>query len=209
MSAAGAGARRHVRQGRDARRAQAGAQHVRAHASAVAALSPGAQDRRADARAGARPARHREHLAHGADDVRADHRRVRAGAGGVRLRVRLALRRDRAGDDRALPVVHGAGHQLAHQDPPHHERERHRGQHQGDRQPAQLRDRQVFRRRGARGAALRPVDGGLRAGEHQGLHLAGRAQRRAGGDLHHRADAVHGDGGPRRGCRAAARSASS
>ena len=54
-------------------------------------------------------------------------------------------------------------HRLAHQDPPHHERERHRRQHQGDRQPAQLRDGQVLRRRGARGAALRPVDGRLRA----------------------------------------------
>ena len=58
---------------------------------------------------------------------------------------------DRRRHDRALPVVHGAGHRLAHPDPPHHERERHRGQHQGHRQPAQLRDRQVFRRRGARG----------------------------------------------------------
>ena len=40
-------------------------------------------------------ARHREHHAHDADDVRADHRRVRAGAGGAALRVRLALRRRR------------------------------------------------------------------------------------------------------------------
>ena len=57
-----------------------------------------------------------------------------------------------AGDDRALSLVHGAGHRLAHPDPPHHERERHRGQHQGHRQPAQLRDRQILRRRAARGA---------------------------------------------------------
>ena len=79
--AAGAGARRHVRQGCPARRAQARAQHLRAHAPALAALPPGAQDRRPHARARARPARHREHHAHDADDVRADDRRVRAGAG--------------------------------------------------------------------------------------------------------------------------------
>ena len=91
---------------------------------------------------------------------------------------------DRAGDDRALPLVHGAGHRLAHPDPPHHERERHRGQHQGHRQPAQLRDRQILRRRAARGAALRPLDGRLRAGQRQELHLARRPQHRAGGDLH-------------------------
>ncbi len=42
------------------------------------------------------------------------------------------------------------------------ERERHRRQHQGDRLAAQLRDGQVFQRRGARGAALRPLHGALR-----------------------------------------------
>jgi len=43
-----------------------------------------------------------------------------------------------------------------------HERQRQRRQRQGDRFAAQLRDRQVFRRRGARGAALRPRHGALR-----------------------------------------------
>ncbi len=83
--AAGASARRHVRQGRDARRAQAGALDVRTYAPFVAAVSSGEENRRADAHSGARPRWHRKHLAHGADDadpddrrVCADHRRVRA-----------------------------------------------------------------------------------------------------------------------------------
>ena len=91
--AAGADARRHVRQGRDARGAQAGAQHLRAHAPPVAALPSGAQDGRPDARARARPHRHREHHAHDADDAAADHRRVLAGHRRLRHRIRLALRR--------------------------------------------------------------------------------------------------------------------
>ena len=78
-------------------------------------------------------------------------------------------------------------------DPPLDERERHRRQHQGDRQPAQFRDRQIFRRRGARGGALRQVDGALRAPERAHLCLAGGAQRRAGGDLHHRPGRRDGD----------------
>ena len=50
---------------------------------------------------------------------------------------------------------------IAH--PPQDERQRHRRQHQGDRLAAQLRDGEIFRRRGARGQALRPLDGALRA----------------------------------------------
>ena len=49
---------------------------------------------------------------------------------------------------------------------------------------AQLRDGEIFQRRGARGRALRPVDGALRRRERQVLHVARRAQCRAGGDLH-------------------------
>jgi ATP-binding cassette, subfamily B, heavy metal transporter len=55
----------------------------------------------------------------------------------------------------ALRVVHLCRHRMAHQHPPRHERGRHRRQHQGHRQPAQLRDGEVFRQRGARGAPLR------------------------------------------------------
>ena len=65
---------------------------------------------------------------------------------------------------------------------------------------AQLRDREIFRRRGARGAALRPHHGALRGRERQGLHLARGAQCRAGGDL-------HASGSPPRWCCACSASA--
>ena len=56
-----------------------------------------------------------------------------------------------------LSRLHHDRHQLADRHPPLDERKRHRRQHQGDRQPAQFRDGQVFRRRGARNGALRQV----------------------------------------------------
>ena len=68
-----------------------------------------------------------------------------------------------------------------------HERQRQRRQRQGDQFAAQLRDRQIFLRRGARGQALRPLDGALRGRERQGLYLARRAQCRPGHRLHRRA----------------------
>ena len=100
--------------------------------------------------------------------------------------VRLALRRGGHRDRRRLSRLHDDRHQLAHRHPPFDERKRHRRQHQGDRQPAQFRDGQVFRRRGARSGALRQVDGALRAPERAHLRLAGGAQRRPGGHFHHR-----------------------
>ncbi len=195
--AAGAGARGAVRQGRALCRAQAGAQHLRAHAPPLAPLPSGAQDRRADARARARSGRHREHHAHDVDDVRADARGVRAGAWRADVRVRLALCRRRGRHDRPLSLVHGGSDRLAHQDPPHHERERQRRQHQGHRQPPQLRDGQVFRCRGARGQALRSLGRGLRRGQHQELHLACRPQCRAGRHLCRSPHRLHADGRPR------------
>ena len=57
------------------------------------------------------------------------------------------------GHRRALHVVHLLRDRLAHRHPPPDERQRHRRQHQGDRLAAQLRDGEVFRRRGARGAS--------------------------------------------------------
>ena len=66
------------------------------------------------------------------------------------------------GHGRALHVVHLLRHRVAHRHPPPHERQRQRRQHQGDRLAAQLRDGEVLRRRGARGAPLRPRDGALR-----------------------------------------------
>ena len=50
---------------------------------------------------------------------------------------------------------------LAHPASARDEHAQHRGQHEGGRQPAQLRDRQIFRERGARGGTLRPRAAGL------------------------------------------------
>ena len=57
---------------------------------------------------------------------------------------------------------------------------------------AQLRDSQIFLRRGARGQALRCLDGALRRRQRQGLHLARGAQCRAGDRVYHRACGGHG-----------------
>ena len=65
--------------------------HLRSHARIVAALSPRAQDRRPDARAGARPPRHRGHRADGDPATGADHRRGHADHGRAAVAVRLAL----------------------------------------------------------------------------------------------------------------------
>ncbi len=97
----------------------------------------------------------------------------------------------------------------AHRHPPRDERKRHRGQHQGDRQPVELRDGQVLRQRGARGTPLRHLHGALRAGGDQDLPFARRAQHRPGADLHRRHDGVHAAGGARHHRRRVTRSASS
>ena len=73
--------------------------------------------------------------------------------------VRRQLPRRAGRHDLALPLLHHQGLELAHLDPPRHERERHRRQLQGDRQPAQLRDGEVLRQRGDGGRPLRRVDG--------------------------------------------------
>ena len=54
------------------------------------------------------------------------------------------------------------------------ERERQRGQHQGGRQPAELRDGEIFRQRGARGAPLRRGAAALRegGGARRGISLS-------------------------------------
>ena len=130
---AAAMARRCVRQGRDARGAQACVSHLRAHARAVAALPPRAQDRWSDAHARARPRRHRDHGAHGDPAAGSDHRRGRAGRRRAALLFRLALRAGNGVRRRGLHVLHLHRDRVADRHPPPHERVRHRGQHQGDR----------------------------------------------------------------------------
>ena len=163
-----------------------------AHASPVAALPSRAQDRRPDPRARARPQRHRGAVAALRAAAHPDGARVRAGDRHPDLAVRLALCRGRAGDGRDLSRLHLPGDRVAHRDPQAHERVGYRRQHQGGRLAPELRDREVFRRRGARDRALRPLDGALRARLDRDLHLACRAQRRPGGDLHGRHDDHHG-----------------
>ncbi len=107
--------------------------HLRPHAPAVAALSSGAAHRRPVAHHRARHQGHRDdrplhHAEHGADHprIRADHRHLR-----LHLWLEICGRRRR--HRLALCLVHGQGQRLAHLDPPRHERQRHRRQHQGDR----------------------------------------------------------------------------
>ena len=72
---------------------------------------------------------------------------------------------------------------------------------------AELRDGEIFQRRGARGHPLRPLDGALRARQRQDLYLAGGAQYRAGDHLHRRPHRDHADVRDRRPQRQATRSA--
>ena len=73
-------------------------------------------------------------------------------------------------------------HRVAHALPPHDERARLEGEHARDRQPAQLRDGQVLRQRGVRGAPLRrePAALGEGGGEEPdvavGCSTSGRAR---------------------------------
>ena len=80
------------------------------------------------------------------------------------------------------------GLRLAHLHPPRDERQRHGGQHQGDRFAAELRDGEIFRQRGDGSQALRPVDGALRGIGDRRLDLARLAELRPGRDLRHRHD---------------------
>ena len=73
----------------------------------------------------------------------------RGGAAGRRaaVAVRLALCRRRPDHGRGLHVLHLSRDRVADRDPPQDERFRHRGEHQGDRLAAELRDGEIFQRR--------------------------------------------------------------
>ena len=83
-------------------------------------------------------------------------------AGRAHVAFRLALRGGDRRSRRALPGLDLQRHRMAHRHPPQDERQRHRRQRQGDRFASQLRDGEVFQRRGARGRPLRPRHGALR-----------------------------------------------
>ncbi len=128
-----ASARRDLRRCRDERRAPSRGRCLRPSPRPVDALSPRAQDRRADPRAGARPQRHRDADAHGHAQRRTDRAGILADPRDHVLPVRLALRRHRRNDHRRLSGLYGVGDQLAHRHPPLDERKRFRRQRQGDR----------------------------------------------------------------------------
>ena len=100
----------------------------------------------------------------------------------------IAITRDGA---RALRRGDDPHHRLAHGLPPADERARLEGEHARDRQPAQLRDGQVFRQRGLRGAPLRREHAALGEGGGEEPDVAVVPQRHAERDHRHRRDADH------------------
>ena len=159
MQAARPIARRRFREGLLPRAARDRGRDLPSPACAVAALSSRAAHRRALAHH--RPRHQSDRPADDAGDLQhlPDHP-----AAGVHLRTDVVavecLVRGRNGrDDRRLYAVHLCGDALAHAYPPRHERFGQRGEHQGGGQSAELRDGEIFQRRGARGKALRRLDG--------------------------------------------------
>ena len=192
-------ARRGVRPRHAARHPARGARRVPAPAQPVAALPPRAPDRRDDARHRARHARDLDLIVLFIIFHNSSHPGVRACRGGAAQEVRLALRRGHLRRGRRLHRVHGAGHRVAHGDPPARQRARLEGQHARHRQPAELRDGEVLRQRGVRGAALRREPAGLRSGGGEERGFARPAQHRP--ELDHRrcGDGADAAGGRRRG----------
>ena len=102
----------------------------------------------------------------------------------MRRAVELLQRLVRAGHvrhDRRLYRLHDGRHRMAHQVPPDDERDRQRGVDQGDRQPLELRDGQVFRQRGARGAPLRSRARSATSAPRSGARAACRCSTSARG----------------------------
>ena len=187
-------ARRAVRQGAAARGAHRRAAHLRASARAQPALPSRPADRCAGPRDRPRLAGHPVGAAARGVQRGADGDRAAAGHRDHLAPVRLALRRDHLRRGGELRRLHHELRHLALAHPPHDERHRQRCQHEGARQPAELRDGEVFRQRAARGCALRRGAGTLRARRGAGAGVAQSAEHRPG--VHHRrgADADHADG---------------
>ena len=147
----------------------------------------------------ARRQRRRHHRAHGGAQLDPDRGRAAHDLGPCRLVFRLDLRGGRAGSRSASMSAFtfwASERRIAiRRDMNESDTE---APLEGGRQPAQLRDGQIFRQRGARGAPLRFLHGALREGGDPDLHLARRAQHRPGGDLHHRHRHLHAARGARR-----------
>ncbi len=138
-------AQRRLRQGHAARGAPAGAVGVSPCSRAGLALSSRAPHRRIVAGDRARHRRHRVPAVLSAVQHRPDLCRNPAGLRHPVAALQLDLCRRHLGDDRALHRLYLSGDRLAGALSPRHERAQQRGQHQGDRQPVELRDRQIFR----------------------------------------------------------------
>ncbi len=184
-------ARRRLRPRGAARGAAGRARGVPAPAQPQPALPPRAPDRRRVAR---HRARHPRHLDPALVPAVLDHPgdpRVRPGGDGPARQVRLALRRGHVRRGRGLHHLHDPGERVADRDPPHRERARLEGEHARHRLAAELRDGQVLRQRGVRGAALRREPAALRVGGGEERGVARVAEHRP--EPHHRPrrDAPH------------------
>ena len=167
-SRAGAGlrraARRGLRQGGAARDPQCGARDLPASARAVAALPSRPADRRPVARHRARHQGDRVPALLLLFSILPTIVEIALVSGILWWMFDWRFAAVTLVDRARLCRLHLRHHRMAPQIPSRHERERQRGQHQGDRQPAQLRDGQVFRQRGPRGAPLRRGLARLREG---------------------------------------------
>ncbi len=175
-----------VRKGRAACGAKARGPGLPPHPRPQPALPSGTAHRLADQN---RRAGHEEHrhdalfppLQHCADGDRADRylrhllREIRCGPG-----------RRHAGNGGDLHRLHSQGHRLASADSARHERGRQQGDRPRRRLLAELRNRQIFRRRGARSEALRRGDCRLHQRRRPQRDLARLAQHRP--ESHHELD---------------------
>ncbi len=186
-----ADARRGLRAGGPAGAAADRAGDLPPHPRAVDALPHHPQDRRPEPhhRAGGQGRR-----------LRPAHPRVLDRSAGARTHpdgrhplgaLRRLVSRGGDADDRPLRLVHLPSDRVAREDPQGDERPGHRGQPEGHRFAPELRNCQVFRRRGMGGGPLRPLDDRLRGGGGQDQQLARVPQRRAG--AHHQPRPRRGD----------------
>ena len=187
-----------VRESDSARGPDDRAQDVSPSACAVAALPPRPAHGRAYARHRTRHARHivadRIHaVLHPADSDR-DH----TGVGDSDRALRRLVHRHHACSTRAVHLLHRDDNRVENQFPSADERGRFQGQHPGDRQPAQLRNSQVFQQRGIRGEPLRRKPASLGNGSGQEPDLVVAAQHRSKRDRRHRSDFDHVAGDARR-----------
>ena len=149
----GQSAQRRLRAGRPGRDAAARRDHLPPPPQSLAALPPRAAHRRGHQDRRARHQEHRHDALFPPLQHRADHPPARHRAGPVLGEVRPRPGRRDRDDGRGLYPLHADGHRLADQAARPDERSRHRRGGARGRQPAQLRDGQIFRRRGARGGS--------------------------------------------------------